>query len=216
MTPGSRPRILLADDHALVCDALRTLLEPAFAVVGAVHRGDEVVAAVLSLNPDVLLLDVGMPSRNGIDVARQLRREVPALRIMLLTMHTDSQYVEEAWRIGVHGFALKTSDAAELQRGINEILLGRRYLSPPLASVDPVKRPGPHVLRLSVRQTEVLRLIAEGLTAPEIGRRLGIGPKTVDYHRIAVRRTLGLRTNADLVRYAVAAGLVQTPPGDAT
>ncbi len=209
MAPGSaaHPRVLLADDHAAVCEGFRALLEPACNVVGTVHQGDRVVEAVVRLRPDVVLLDISMPGRNGLEVARELRRDHPETRVILLTMHAEQRYADEAKAIGVAGFALKLSNGAELRRAVTEVMAGRWYMTPDLrnpvpGSTDAASR------TLTTRQLQVLRLVAEGRTAAEIARELGIRSKTVEFHRMEIKKALKVKTTAAMIRYAVAQGVV--------
>jgi len=204
---GPRPRVLLADDHRIICDGYRKLLEPSCEIVGAVFNGCDVVAAVRSLWPTLLLLDITMPGCSGMDVAKQLRQCEPSVRILMLTMHTDRAYVDAAAEIGVQGFATKLIAAEELLLAVRAVISGEYYLSRDLRTRRVGSRPDV-VSNLSHRQLEVLRLIAEGRTAGEISMILAISDKTVDYHRIEIKRKLRLHSNADLVRLAVDLGLV--------
>ena len=203
----SRPRVLLADDHRIVCDGYHRLLERSCEIVGAVFNGSDVVPAVRSLRPTLLLLDITMPGCSGMDVAKQLRRCEPSLRILMLTMHADQAYVDTAAEIGVQGFATKLISAEELLLAVRAVMSGEYYLSRDLR-VRRARSRSDAVSKLSHRQLEVLKLVAEGRTASEISMILAISDKTVDYHRIEIKRKLWLHSNADLVRLAVDLGLV--------
>jgi len=205
--------VLLADDHALVVEGLRQLLEPEFELVGTVEDGRALLAAAVRLKPDVILIDISMPGLNGIDAARQLRQLVPASKLIVLTMHGDSTYVEEAFQAGATGYLVKRCAARELVQAIRTVLAGHLYLTP-LVYVDALVRgraegkgPG-HRGRLTRRQREVLQLVAEGRTVKEIAAALAVSVKTVEYHKACLMERLNLRTTAELTRYAVAHGLV--------
>jgi DNA-binding NarL/FixJ family response regulator len=209
--------IVLADDHPVVRLGIRNLLEaePGFHVVGEVADALQVIPQVEALQPDVLVLDLIMPGLNGLEITRQLARSVPQTRIVVLSMHANEAYVIEALRNGASAYVLKGSEAGELIRAIHEVLAGGRYLSPPLsehsiemyvekaagAPLDPYET-------LSTREREVLHLAAEGRTSPEIATRLFISTRTVETHRANLMRKLGLRSQTDLVRYALRRGIV--------
>lgn len=210
-------RIVLADDHPVVRLGIRNLLEgePEFTVVGEVADALKVIPQVEALTPDVLVLDLIMPGLNGLEITRRLSRRVPQTRIIVLSMHANEAYVIEALRSGASGYVLKGSEAGELVRSIRQVLKGQRYLSPPLsehaiatyvekvagAPLDPYDT-------LSAREREVLHLAAEGRTSPEIAARLYISTRTVETHRGNLMRKLGLRTQTDLVRYALRRGIL--------
>lgn len=198
------PRLVLADDHELMCEGLRALLEPEFDVVGVVHRGEDVLAAVEGLRPDVLLLDISLPGKSGLEVARELTRSHPELKILMLTMHAGTLWVDESLRAGARGFVGKQAGGEELRRAVSEVLAGRVYISPRMAfdarTTDTIP--------LTPRQLEVLRLVARGWPTAEIARQLGVTPKAVEFHRARIRQALGLSSNAALVRYAVSKGII--------
>jgi two-component system response regulator NreC len=209
--------IVLADDHRVVREGLRALLEaePHFRVVGEAGDGLEVVRLVERLRPDVLVLDMMMPALNGIEVARQVKKRSPKTHVVILSMHKDESYVVEALKNGASAYVLKDSSADELLKAVREAIAGRRYLSPPLsdsaieayadrsggAAMDPYES-------LSTREREVLQLAAEGRTNPEMGKRLFISHRTVEIHRANMMKKLGLRSHADLIRYAVKKGIL--------
>jgi DNA-binding NarL/FixJ family response regulator len=206
----AKPRLLLADDHELLVDGLRRLLEPDFEMVGTVADGREAVAAYEQLRPDVLLLDIGMPGLNGIEATRQIKRSVPDARVIFVTMQTDRVYVQEAFRAGGAGYVVKQGAAGELIDAIRMVLRGRRYMSPRLVTAmgadhfDPESEATPQFGgRLTPRQREVLQLVAEGKSMKEIARILDISVRTVEFHKNGLIQQLGLRTVAELTRYAL-------------
>jgi DNA-binding NarL/FixJ family response regulator len=211
----SKPRLLLADDHELLLDGLRKILEPDFELIGAVGDGRAAVAAYEGMRPDLLLLDIALPLLNGIEAARQVRRNSPDARILFVTMQTDRIYVEEAFRAGAAGYVLKQAAATELVEAIRTVLRGRTYISPLVA--ERIGVPAFELSRnpsslfggqLTPRQREVLQLIAEGKSLKEIGQLLGISVRTVEFHKNGVMQSLGFRTTAELTRYALDHGIV--------
>jgi DNA-binding NarL/FixJ family response regulator len=206
-----RPRILIADDHVLVVEGLRKLLEDEFDVVGAVDNGRALLAAAERLKPDVVLVDVSMPLLNGIDACAHLRALVPSTRVVVLTMHADRSYAAEAFRAGAAGYVLKGSATPELVRAIRSVLRGGRYVARALPAgvlarerLAGEARPG----HLTLRQREVLQLVAEGRSAKQIAAVLRISVKTVEFHKARVMDQLALRSTAELTRYAVQHGIV--------
>lgn len=209
--------ILLADDHPIVRQGLRRLLEVEedFQVVGEAGDGLETIRVVEKLKPDVLVLDVIMPGLNGLEVVRQVARCSPLTRIVILSMHTNEAYVLEALRNGASGYVLKDSTYDDLVDAIHEALAGRRYLSPPLteraieayvqksksSQLDPYET-------LTNREREVLHLAAEGLNNTEIGARLFVSPRTAETHRTNMMRKLGLRNHTELACYALRRGII--------
>lgn len=209
--------IVLADDHQVVRKGIRALLEMEqdFQVVGEAGDGLEAVQLTLRLRPDVLVLDLMMPGLNGIDVARQVTKQVPQTRVVVLSMYASEDYVLEALRNGASGYVLKDASTLELVQAIRDVVTGRRYLSPPLAerAIDAyVRQTQESTLdpyeTLTDREREVLHLAAEGLTSTEIAERLSLSPRTVETHRSNMMRKLGLRTQTDLVRYAIRRGII--------
>lgn len=209
-----RPRLLLADDHTLLLEGFKKLLESEFELAGAVADGRALLEAAPALRPDVILLDISMPLLNGIDAARQLRKIVPESKLVFVTMHADRDYVTEAFRAGGSAYILKRSAASELVRAIQEVLKGRTYITPLIvqdaASPIPGRTPrsGKPSGGLSPRQREVLQLVAEGRSAKEIASILRISVKTVEFHKARIMQALGIHSVAELTRYAVAHGLV--------
>ena len=211
----SRPRVLLADDHRLLRDAFIRLLESDCEVVGAVADGRALLEAARNLEPDIVVLDVAMPLLNGLDAARQLKRAMPKVKVIFLTMSEDPDVAAEAFRVGASGYLLKNSAASELIQAIQEVSRGRSYITPlatqglvenllhaPEAAARPVE--------LSVRQREVLQLLAEGHTMKEIARVLKITPRTVAFHKYSMMEQLGVASSAELVQFAIKQHIVKT------
>jgi len=209
--------IVLADDHQVVRHGLRVLLEaePEFRIVGEAGDGLEALEMLERLQPDVLVLDLMMPGMNGLEVTRQASQRSPRTGIVILSMHTNEAYVLEALRAGAKAYVLKSSTSDELVSAVREVAVGRRYLSSPLseraieaytqraeaAAMDSYEM-------LTTREREVLQLAAEGHTSAETAARLSISPRTAETHRANLMRKLGLRTQADLIRYALRRGIV--------
>ena len=213
----SRARLLLADDHMLLLDGYRKLLEPEFELVGAVENGRALLEVAPRLKPDVILMDISMPLLNGIDATRRLRKIVPKAKVLIVTMHADPDYVAEALRAGASGYLLKRSAASELVSAIHEVLEGGRYLTPLITgqALDWLRKSEGQSAAgrdtksvLSPRQREVLQLVAEGRTAKEIAALLRISVKTVEFHKSRIMKELGVRSVAELTRYALRRGMV--------
>jgi RNA polymerase sigma factor (sigma-70 family) len=206
--------VLLADDHAIVTEGLRHVLEPDFEVVGAVANGRELVAAALRLKPDVIVADVSMPLLNGIEAARHIRKTDRRVKIVFLTMHPDLVYASEAFQAGASAYVLKSSAGTEIVTAIREALRGRTFVTPALDqqslnSQIQRDRSSPTALHgLPPRQREVLQLVAEGRSTKEIAEVLKISARTVEFHRYRAMESLGLHTIAELVAYAIKHGLV--------
>ena len=205
-------RILLADDHILVRDGIKVTLEVnGFKIIGEASDGREAVRMVRELKPDVAVFDVSMPNLNGVDAARIAIKESPGIKIVLLTVHIENEYVDEALRAGVSGYVLKKQATADLIKAIQEVSAGNIYLSPGISrAVMEAFRSGKELAArtLTAREREVLQLIAEGKTTKEIGGVLGISVKTAETHRSRVMDKLEIRDTAGLVRYAIRMGLV--------
>jgi DNA-binding NarL/FixJ family response regulator len=210
----NKSRILIADDHQILAEGLRGLLEPEFEVVAVVADGRELVAAAKKHQPDLIVADVTMPSLNGIEAVAQLRDDGVAAKVVFLTMHRDVAYARRAMEAGASGFVLKHSAASELVTAVREALQGQTYVTPLIAGellqsyrgVDP----GPHNAAhgLTARQREVLQLFAEGRSAKEVAAVLKISIRTAEAHKARVLEALGLRTTAELVRYAIRNGII--------
>jgi DNA-binding NarL/FixJ family response regulator len=205
----NRPRVLIADDHQILAEGLRELLEPEFEVVGVVADGRELVAAARHHQPDVIVADITMPSLNGIDAVVQARAGGVAARVVFLTMHRDVAYARRAMEAGAAGFVLKHSAAAELVTAVREALRGRTYVTPLIAGEliqsyrAPDARAGEAAHRLTARQREVLQLVAEGRSAKEVAAVLKISVRTAEAHKARILEALGLGTTAELVQYAI-------------
>jgi DNA-binding NarL/FixJ family response regulator len=208
-----KPRVLLADDHLVVAEGLRSLLEPHFEVVGIVADGREVIIAAEKLAPDVVVLDVSMPSLNGIEAARQMRAASCPAKVIFLTMHREVTYAARALDAGASGFVLKHSAASELVTAIQEALKGGTYITPQIAGdlLDSVRRGKPAgaegLSELTARQREVLQLVAEGRSAKEIAAVLHISRRTAEFHKARLMDTLGVQNTAELIQYAIRTGV---------
>ncbi|HTT64823.1 MAG TPA: response regulator transcription factor [Bryobacteraceae bacterium] len=205
-----RPTVILADDHTIVMEGLRKLLERDFEIADTVSDGAELLASAGRLKPDVVLLDISMPRLNGIEAARQLKEDLPATKLIFLTMHADAVFVSGAFRAGAHGYVLKRCAAAELVEAIHEVLRGRTYVTPEISHDLPVERlrGAKSPAALTRREREVLQLVAEGKAAKEIAAILSISPKTVVFHKTNIMAKLGVRTTAGLTQFAVRHGVV--------
>jgi DNA-binding NarL/FixJ family response regulator len=205
--PAQRPRLVIADDHVLLLDGLKRLLENDFDLVGTATDGYEAVAVAESLRPDVILIDIGLPLLNGLEAARQVRRALPDTKILFVTMQTERIYVEEAFRAGAMGYVLKQAAGSELLLAIQRVLAGERYLSPRIGiQLDKIEaHPASRrtVGGLTARQREVLQLVAEGKSMKEIAWILRISVRTVEFHKQSLFQDLGIRTTAELIRYAL-------------
>ena len=207
-----RPRVLLADDHALVLDGLRKILEPECEVVGAVEDGRSLLTAAARLKPDIILLDISMPLLNGVEAARRLRAAAPGAKVIFVTMHADATYVAGAFRAGASGYVLKRCASLELLKAINQVLSGREYVTP-LIGKELGELPewplgtGEASGELTVRQREVVQLVAEGHPVKEIAAILNISGKTVAFHKANVMRRLGIHSTAELTKYALEHGI---------
>jgi len=208
-----RARVLLGDDHAMVGEALRKILEPEFEVVGAVADGRALLTEAVRLKPDAVLVDISMPVINGLEAAKRIRRELPETKVLFLTMHPDLSYLRDAMKLGASGYVLKSSAARELVTAVRTALRGKTYLAAELldAIKDPKLRRALESGRIRVltgRQSEILRLIASGKSNKEIADLLGLRAGTVSFHRIAIARKLGISTTAELTHYAIEHGLL--------
>ena len=210
----SKPRVLIADDHQILAEGLRGLLEPDFEVVGVVADGREMVAAAKEHQPDVIVADITMPSLNGIDAAVQLRQMDLKARVVFLTMHCDVAYARRAMEAGAAGFVVKHSAATDLLTAVREALQGKTYVTPMIAGglLESYREgdSGPHdsLGRLTARQREVLQLFAEGRSAKEVAAVLKISTRTAEFHKAHLLEALGLHTTADLVQYAIRQGVI--------
>jgi len=204
-----RPRILIADDHTLVAELCKGLLETEFEVVGIVNNGRALVRGAAELKPDVILIDIAMPVLNGLDAGQQVKAARPAVKLLFLTMNEDPEVAAEAFRRGGSGYLLKTSATSDLLFAVRELLRGKTYMSPtlPKDTIDYLRRRDKELVeqadRLTERQREVLQLLAEGKRMKEIGAILNMTTRTVAFHKYRMMDVLGAESGAELVRYAV-------------
>jgi DNA-binding NarL/FixJ family response regulator len=205
-----RPRVLLADDHTIFRQGLARLLESDVEIVGAVEDGRALLALTRKLKPDLLLVDISMPLLNGLDAVRQLKKELPGVRVIFLSVHANPAYAAEAFRLGASGYLLKVCEASELLFAIREVMLGRSYVTPMITkeTMELLMSSPKEQLPLTDRQREVLQLLAEGHSTKEVARYLDISVRTVEFHKGRLMEILGIHTRADLVKYAVANGIV--------
>jgi len=202
-----KPRVLLADDHALILGAFEKLLAGECDVVGQVGDGRALVAAVETLNPDVVVLDISMPLLNGLDAGRQIKQKSRNVKLVYLTMNEDPDLAAEAFRAGASGYLLKSSAASELTAAIREVTQGRSYITPLVAEglvealqQAPDRQPGED---LTPRQREVLQLLAEGRSMKEVAALLNLTPRTVAFHKYQMMEQLKVKSTAELIQYAV-------------
>jgi DNA-binding NarL/FixJ family response regulator len=206
---SNRPHIIIADDHAFVADVCKTLLEPEFDVVATVSDGRALVRIAATLNPQVVILDVGMPLLNGLDAGQQLRQLLWSVKLVFLTMNTDPALAAEAFRHGASGYVLKTCTASELIVAVREVLKGKFYLCSAIAkeTVDFLLHQDEGCVesgqRLSRRQREVLQLLTEGRTMKEVAYVLNLSAHTVAFHKIRIMEILNAKNNTELVQYAI-------------
>jgi DNA-binding NarL/FixJ family response regulator len=196
----NRPRILLADDHALIIEGLRALLERQYDIVGAVSDGEELVATALRLQPDLLVLDIAMHGSGGLDAARKIRIGLPEAKF-LFTMDTSLRYLQAALDVGGAGYLLKSSPRDEILLAIQQVLEGVSYVTPCLSIQN-------STLRLSARECEILQLVAQGKSEKEMAASLEISIKTVAFHKANIKQKLGMRSTAALTKYALQRGLI--------
>jgi DNA-binding NarL/FixJ family response regulator len=205
---------LLADDHRILAEGVRGLLEPEFELVGIVSDGRELVEAAMRLRPDVIIADISMPSLNGIDAIAQIRQAGVSCRVVFLTMQRDVSYARRAMEAGASGYVLKHSAHEELVEAIREALRGHTYVTPVLAGEllrsyrEEGPQPADSARRLTPRQREVLQLAAEGHSAKEVASLLHISSRTAEFHRARVMKVLGVRSTAELVQYAIRNGII--------
>jgi DNA-binding NarL/FixJ family response regulator len=212
-----KPRILLADDHALVLEGFRRILGEQYNLVGTAADGRALLDAARKLQPDIVILDISMPLLNGIDAAPQIKKLCPHAKLIFVTMHADTDYVRSAFEAGASAYVLKQSAVDELDQAIRAVMSGDSYITPlitkELLEVFLAKgstRSG-GTGSLTLRQREVLQLLTEGRTAKDIANLLNISPRTVEFHKSQIMEQLNLQTTADLIKYALAHGIVTTP-----
>ena len=212
----TRPRVLLADDHKIVLEGLKNLLAPEFDLVGTVEDGRVLLDDTNKLHPDVIVSDISMPSLNGIEALKKIKKTAPHVKVIFLTMHPDVSYAAEAFEAGASGYVLKHSAPSELINAIHDALDGKTYITPLIAGelLESYKN-GHHkrndaLTKLSPRQREVLQLLSEGKIAKEVAGILNISTRTVEFHKYKMMEALGIKTSAELVQYAVKHGIVST------
>jgi len=215
----SEIRVLLVDDHSVVREGLRSVLAatPGYTVVGEAGNAEEALRLAVALTPDVILLDISMPGASGLHIVERLRHEVPASRILILSVHDRTEYVLESVRAGAHGYLRKDTTPAELRQALQAVHEGNNYFSPQVArhltaAIRGESAPagaGPAIELLTAREREVLALVAQGLTNKEAAAKLGISTRTVEAHRDSLMRKLGIRTVAGLTKLALEAGLIE-------
>ena len=209
-----KPRVLLADDHVLVLEGFRRILQERYELVGTVGDGYALLAAAKTVQPDIVILDISMPLLNGIETAAQLKKICPAAKIIIVTMHAGADYVRSAFEAGASAYVLKGSAVDELEQAIRAVLGGLSYITPLITKemVDIyLSTPSEKPRGLTPRQREVLQFLAEGRTAKEIANLLHITSRTVEFHKGQIMDHLKLRTTADLIKYALTHGIVNTP-----
>jgi len=208
-----RPRIVLADDHKMVLDALKAVIEPEFEVVGTFGDGLALVEGAPSLNPSVIVLDIQMPTMNGLNAGRRIKQLMPTVRLIYLTMNQDPDIAAEAFRLGASAYLLKNSAATELVQALRQVVRGGSYITPLLTKdmvgsfVQNFKlRKSPS--QLTLRQREVLQLLAEGRSMKEAAFILHVSPRTVAFHKYTMMEHLNIRSSAQLIEYAMKTSLV--------
>jgi DNA-binding NarL/FixJ family response regulator len=205
----NRPRIMIADDHTLVAEACKKLLEADYDVVATVGDGRALVRVAATLKPQVIIMDVGMPLLNGLDAGQQIKQLLRSVKLVYLTMNQDADLAAEAFRRGASAYLLKTCAASELAIAVREVLKGKSYLSPVIAkdTVDFILRQGKELIeegkRLTERQREVLQLLAEGKSMKEVASVLSLTTRTVAFHKYRIMELLNAKSNAQLVQYAI-------------
>jgi len=202
------PRVILADDHTILLEAFQTLLEPHCEVVGTVSDGRALLETAKQLNPDVIVVDIGMPLMNGLEAGLRLKEQMPAVKLIYLTMNEDATLAVEAMHCGASGYLLKSCAAAELIRAIQAAVKGKSYVSPRIArgmekAFINNPRPRQRARVLTPRQREVVLLLAEGKSMKQVASILNVKPRTVAFHKYRVMQVLNLETTADLIQFAI-------------
>lgn len=214
-----KARVLLAEDHVLVAEGLTKLLEADFTLVGTVADGRALVQMVKEQTPDIAIIDISLPLLNGLEAARQIKKCEPQTKIIFLTMHSEENFVRDAFKAGGSGYILKKSATAELVFAIKEVYQGRTYVSPSIAqglinqalappSTLPQKAQETEPAQLTQRQLEILQLVAEGKSNKDIAVILSLAVKTVEFHKTRIMQILGLKTTSELTKYAIAHGII--------
>jgi DNA-binding NarL/FixJ family response regulator len=206
---SNRSRVLIADDHTLIAELCKRLLETEFDVVGTVSDGRALVRAAIELKPDVIVVDVAMPVLNGLDAGQQVKELLPSVRLVYLTMNPDPEIAAEAFARGASGYLLKTCASSEMVLAVRQVLRGKSYLSQGLSQdeIDSLRWRNKKLVheeeRLTPRQREVLQLLAEGKVMKEVSYILNMSTRTVAYHKYRMMEVLGAKSSAELVKYAV-------------
>jgi DNA-binding NarL/FixJ family response regulator len=208
-----RPRVILADDHTLILEALKNMLEPEFEVVGIFADGLSLMEGAPALNPNVIVLDIGMPAMNGLNAGQRLKQSIPRVKLVYLTMNHDPDMAGEAFRLGASAYVLKNSAATELQKAIREVVRGGYYVTPLMTKGMNGSYVQNFKLRkstspLTLRQKEVLQLLAEGRSMKEVAFVLNVSPRTVAFHKYTMMEHLQIRSNAELIEYAMRSSIV--------
>src|SRR5262245_17732696 len=209
-----RPGVLLADDHPMLLDAFQVLLEPRCEIVGTACDGHTLIELAASTHPDVIVLDISMPRLNGIDACVQLHQKMPEVKLVFLSVNEDPDIAAQAINLGASGYVLKSSAGGELFTAIEQALAGKTYITPLLTKGAPLgiflrRATRPTAEKLTVRQREVLQLLAEGRAMKEIAGLLSVSPRTVAFHKYTIMEHLGAETTAELVQYAVEHGMLK-------
>ena len=211
----SRPRLLIADDHAIFIEVLKGFLERNYVVIGEASDGRSLVTEAIRLKPDIIIVDIGMPLLNGFDAARRIREQFPSVRLVFLTMQENAHLAAAALELGHAAFVLKHAAAAELITAIEQVWRGESYVSPKLRSGDrgePKTQASPPSKNLTPRQRDIVQLFAEGYGLKEIAARLNLSLKTIEFHKHHIMEEFDLISNADLVLLAVKKGLISINP----
>ena len=207
-----RPRIFLADDHSLLLEAFKNLLEPKYEVVGTATDGRQMLTMVSKLMPDVVLVDISMPNLNGFDAGEKLKKKFPDIKLVFLTANEDPDMVTEAFRIGANGYLLKNSAASEISLAIDTVLNAKIYVTLKITQgmiSSFIKNPDGKKIhgQLTIRQREVLQLLVEGKTMKQVAATLNITPRTVAFHKYQIMEDLDIKTNSELIQYAIKHGV---------
>ncbi|MHC4266503.1 MAG: response regulator [Planctomycetota bacterium] len=206
--------VILADDHKIILEGLKNLLEEEFEVLGQAENGRQLLESAQKLHPDVVVVDISMPLLNGIDAVKQLKKKDPNIKVVFLTMHNDAMYAKEAFDAGASGFVLKHSAPSELITAIHEALNGNTYISPTITEElmhlykDKTNVEDDVFGKLTQRQREVLQLLAEGKSAKEIAKILHVSTRTAEFHKYNMMEQLGLKTTAELIHFAIKHGII--------
>ena len=217
-----KPKVIVAEDHRLVAEGVVKILEKEYSIVATPTDGRGLIDAIEKFHPDIALVDISLPLLNGLDACRHVKKSCPEVKIIILTMHSEQHFVNDAFGVGVQGYVLKTSLADELLFAVKEVLQGRTYISPVVAqdlvnqvlesSAEPPRQPKPTpIVMLSLRQREVLQLVAEGKSNKEIASTINVTVKTIEFHKARISKELGVHSTAELTKQAITLGLIASP-----